>query len=102
MYWFLKCLRRWSDIKGRAGRPEFWWFLGISWLIGVIIKLLTNTMVDADTSRLVSGVVGLIFLLPTLSVGARRLNDAGISRWLVLIPFYNLYLCSRPGEKSPT
>lgn len=73
------CLKKYVEFNGRAGRPEFWWFmlaaillqLVVSWVLGDILALLVN--------------LGL--LLPSLSAGARRLHDMGKSGWFQLLSF---------------
>jgi uncharacterized membrane protein YhaH (DUF805 family) len=73
------CLKKYVEFNGRAGRPEFWWFmlatillqLVVSWVLGDIVALLVN--------------LGL--LLPSLAAGARRLHDMGKSGWFQLLGF---------------
>lgn len=74
------CLRKYADFKGRASRPEFWWFqffvLLLNWGFLVLDK---------------SGTLPFLFLLavwlPSLAVTARRLHDTNRSGWWMLISF---------------
>ena len=55
--------------SGRAGRPEYWWWMLFSSLIGLI------------------PFAGLVTLMPTLAVTSRRFHDIGQSGWLQILPF---------------
>lgn len=101
-------LRKYADFEGRARRSEYWLFwlfralvyLGIT-VIGMILigvtAAATGGAPDGDVSPLATAVTGLImllflaavfgFFLPSLAVLVRRLHDAGMSGWLVLIAF---------------
>ena len=80
------CLSKFVDFSGRASRSEFWWFFLFQVVVAIIASFLGET---------ISGIVGLILLLPSLAVGARRLHDIGKSGWfllLAIIPLVNLVL----------
>ena len=72
------CFSKYFDFKGRASRPEFWWFylftLLISWAASVV-----------DSSQILSMLFSLAVLFPTLAAGARRLHDNNRSGWWQLI-----------------
>jgi len=70
------CFRKYVDFSGRASRPEYWWFV----LAYVILAFVTGFIHDYLYLLVV-----LIFLLPLLSAGARRLHDMGKSGWWLLI-----------------
>ena len=90
------CLSRYADFKGRAGRPEFWWFVLFQFLVMGVASLLGDV---------VNGLAGLALLLPSLAVNARRLHDVGRSGWWLLLWFIPLvglvvlvYWCAQSGE----
>lgn len=92
------CLNKYADFKGRASRPEFWWF-ALAW---VILLALT-----AMVSRYLYGIAVLALLLPGLAVGTRRLHDTGKTGWwqlVGLIPLIGslaiIYLMAQPGQSS--
>jgi uncharacterized membrane protein YhaH (DUF805 family) len=92
------CLSKYADFNGRAGRPEFWWFV-LAWIIVLAVASLV--------SRYLYGLVGLALLVPGLSAGSRRLHDTGKSGWLQLlglIPFIGglvvIYLMAQPGDPA--
>ena len=109
------CFIKFANFKGRASRSEFWWF----WLFSyVLIELATiSGIVTGDTvnvkffwgiewpdESLEALLIGTIFLLPTIAVGARRLHDIGRSGWWQLLTltgigfFILLYWWLQPGN----
>lgn len=103
-----------ANFSGRARRSEFWWFALLTYIIipGVmkVIQLLSvlplifsaaaagseaATYTDIATYGgalivnfilvLAASVIGLVLLIPSISVAVRRLHDTGRSGWLVLI-----------------
>jgi uncharacterized membrane protein YhaH (DUF805 family) len=81
MDWFVYCLRRYVTFKGRASRPEFWWFylvvlIGIAatYALRLIAPVVAPTIQDAWN---------LLLALPHTAVTTRRLHDVGRSFWWV-------------------
>lgn len=64
--------------EGRALRSEFWYFQ----LFMLIVNLVLNAILPP-----LSAAFGLVALLPSLAVGARRLHDIGKSGWWQLLWF---------------
>jgi len=60
-----------ANFQGRASRSEFWFWALFSWIVAAVVA-------GFDIDWLTS-VIPLIFLLPSLSVGVRRLHDTGSS-----------------------
>ncbi len=78
------CLTKYADFNGRAGRPEFWWFVLFTTLVAMGFGVIDTALFRNDTSVL-GTLWGLAVLLPSLAVGARRLHDTGKSGWLQLL-----------------
>jgi len=76
------CLKKYIEFNGRAGRPEFWWFM--------LATLIVQILVSAILGDIVAVLVNLALLLPSLSAGARRLHDMGKSGWFQLLWFIPL------------
>ncbi len=72
------CLSKYVDFNGRASRPEFWWF----YLFTVLMSW--GAMLIDDT-EIVSVIINLALLLPSLAAGARRLHDTNRSGWWQLL-----------------
>ena len=75
------CFLKYADFSDRATRYEYWWFFIFVLLTAAIAEIIHESAYK---------IVMIIFLLPLIAVGTRRLNDAGQSRWiqlLFLVPF---------------
>lgn len=67
------CFNKFADFEGRGRRSEFWWWYLFTFLVGCVPYL--------------GWIAGLVFLIPSLAAGARRLHDTGRSGWLQLLMF---------------
>jgi uncharacterized membrane protein YhaH (DUF805 family) len=90
--WKTVVLERYAEFTGRAGRPEFWWFVLANLIVGVVFGLLAYI-------SLVFGVVVVVYylaiLIPSIAVASRRLHDSNKSGWWLLlwfVPFGNIVL----------
>jgi DNA-binding CsgD family transcriptional regulator len=72
----LVCITKYADFKGRAARPEFWWF-------ALFIVLALSALVYI--SEALASVFLIAMLLPLLAAGSRRLHDIGKSGWWQLV-----------------
>ena len=94
--------KKYFVFKGSATRPEFWYFVLFTFLVGIVLstvdsifwptpEMVENPNLD-DLATSVSesftpfnSLGQLLLLIPSLSVTARRLHDAGFSaKWLFL------------------
>ncbi len=111
------CLQqKYADFNGRASRSEFWWFFLFTVLVGQVASILDGAVGGSSPSAnwydpkftLFASIVNLAFLLPSLSVGVRRLRDAGKSPWnlaWVFLPFIGwiiliVQLAAEPKDAS--
>ena len=83
-----------TDVKGRARRSEFWWFMLVFIPVTVIASLICQPI-----SHIADLVVNIILYLFALSVTARRLHDSGKSELWVYASFLcnivtNIYILS--------
>ena len=91
MKWFIKCIKNYTVFKGRAARPEFWYFalasaiiqislliidIIIGWDVGIIYGIKILPLVE--TSR-------LLLIVPSISVTVRRLHDINKNGWWSLL-----------------
>ncbi len=79
------CFGKYATFSGRATRSEFWWLVAIfagGW-----------TMLQLTPLAGLSGLVWLVFILPSLAVAVRRLHDGG-STGALLIPVFFLQIGS--------
>ena len=80
--WFVKCLKNYVTFDGRARRKEFWFFMLVSIILGIIVQIIDAIL---GTDKILNGVLNLALFLPSLAVGARRLHDVGRSGWWQLL-----------------
>lgn len=82
-------LTRMTDFEGRSTRPDYWWlFLGVVLLAAIAAAL--GELFNAGLRDGMARLVFVVFLLPLLAAGTRRLRDAGHSGWwqlMFLVPF---------------
>ena len=83
------CLKHYSDFNGRASRSEFWWFFLFTSIVetmGVILDYGFLSYFDtAQEFGIFETIATIVFLLPSLAVGARRLHDINRSGWWQLL-----------------
>jgi uncharacterized membrane protein YhaH (DUF805 family) len=75
------CFTKYAEFKGRAGRPEYWWFF-LSYLIAYSVVLIIASWLKASW---LASIVALAYLIPLLAAAVRRLHDTGRSGWWYLI-----------------
>jgi uncharacterized membrane protein YhaH (DUF805 family) len=75
-------LTNYTNFAGRARRAEYWWFF----LFSSLLNMFFSQVLPSSTGvQLLSWLISLALLLPSIAVGVRRLHDTGKSGWLLLI-----------------
>lgn len=93
---YVNAFKFFYDYKTKSDLNEFWSFYVITFLLSIISGITASITGIKDLKLFFLG----IHLLPSISLGFRRLNDAGINRWLFLIPIVNLILASMPSKNQ--
>lgn len=96
-YFFDVIIHKYADFSGRASRTEFWLFNLFYFLIMLVLSMVffflmfavpsDNTVVGLFLAflGLVIGLLNLVMLVPCIALSVRRLHDAGLSGWLILV-----------------
>lgn len=77
-------LSNYAVFRGRASRPEFWWYY-LAYAIGALIIGIIDSLIG--TNNILLALYILALFLPTLAVTIRRLHDSDKRGWWVLIQF---------------
>lgn len=103
---FFIVFKRWRDFSGRSSRREYWMFSLVSMIVGFFMPMLDAFIIGfvegvregmglaehitpsaTSPARLLTltNAYLLVTLIPSISVGVRRLHDIGKSGWWFLI-----------------
>ncbi|MGV3666908.1 MAG: DUF805 domain-containing protein [Leptospira bouyouniensis] len=70
------CFQKYVDFNGKSKRPEFWYWVAFTFIVTFLLNMFLP-------------ILGIVFsigiFLPSISIGARRLHDVGMSGWWQLI-----------------
>ena len=86
-------LRKYADFSGRARRAEYWWFVLLTMVASLVATIIDGLLgLDALVGPygVLTTLLGLALLVPSIAVGARRLHDTDRSGWWLLIGFIPL------------
>jgi uncharacterized membrane protein YhaH (DUF805 family) len=96
---------KYATFEGRAGRPEYWWYV-----LALIIAQFVAAAIDMGLfgRQVITWIVGVATIVPSLAVGCRRLHDTDRSGWwqlLLIAPLVGeiilLVLWALPGTPGP-
>ena len=79
---------RYIKFSGRSTRAEYWWwvlFLVLADLLLSIVDIMMGTYDASSNNGLISGLFSLVTLIPSLSLGVRRLHDINRTGWWQLM-----------------
>lgn len=85
MNYYLKCWKYYADFSGRACLSEYWMFVLINLLIGLLLAV--PEFVMGREASILSSIYSLIVFIPSLAVFVRRLHDVGKSGWMFFVSF---------------
>ena len=99
MHWYVKVLRAYAVLGGRAHRREYWMFTLVSAIV-TVVAVLSDQVLGTATVIVLGyqpdveihfGLLELIYsfavLVPSWAVAVRRLHDIDRSGWWVLLTF---------------
>ena len=87
--WAKLPLMKYADCSGRSPRPELWWFV-LAIVIAYVVAMIVEGIVGLK--GMIAGVYGpltmllwLVTIVPSISVGVRRLHDTDRSGYWILV-----------------
>lgn len=96
------CFNKYATFQGRASRSEYWYWCLFYFLIFILTEV--------PYIEYLALIAALLVVIPSISVGVRRLHDIGKSGWWYLVAFipligglillYFAVLDSQPGENQ--
>lgn len=106
--WYMEALSKYLEFSGRARRKELWTFVLVNFVISISLSVLDSII--GMGIGFIGTLFGLAMIIPSISVGVRRLHDIGkeglwilvglipFIGWIVLIYFY--VQDSEPGANA--
>ena len=85
--WAMRPLKKYAVFSGRAPRAEYWWFyllIVVAYLVAMIVDSLIGLAILGPYGILTL-IVALGVLIPSLAASVRRLHDTNRSGWWLLI-----------------
>ena len=79
----MQTLKKYADFKGRASREEFWCFFAFVIIANAVTGLVGMLF---GFGPALSGLVGLLLVIPQIAVAVRRLHDLGKSGRELVVP----------------
>ena len=89
--------KKYATFSGRASRSEYWWWVLISVIVGVVLNVIVapgsthdryGNTIPGPAAVIGLGLVilwGLATFVPGLALSVRRMHDAGMSGWMLLL-----------------
>jgi len=79
----LQTLKKYADFNGRASRQEFWCFFAFVIIANAVAGIVGMLF---GVGRMLPSLVGLLLVIPQISVAVRRLHDLGKSGRELIVP----------------
>jgi len=84
--------KNYAQFRGVASRSEYWYWVLFTGLVGTVLSTIDSVLAGpsngselANASGWLANISSLVFLVPNLAVGVRRMRDAGFSAWFLLV-----------------
>lgn len=91
---YLDAMRHYATFTGRTSRAGFWLYTLFYFIIMVIAGVVDNAVLgyDVQGGGPISGIAGLVHLVPGIAIAVRRLHDIDRTGWWLLIGFTGIGL----------
>ena len=91
MSYFIDPIKKhFADFKGRATRKQFWLFTLFDFIVWCLLGFVFSFF--GQIGNILYFVCVVALLIPFMSIGCRRLRDAGFSPWWILLGVLPLVL----------
>lgn len=86
MNYFIDVVKKYAVFSGRARRSEYWFFILFYTIFNLVLSYIDAIagLMIVEGLGILSTILGLGLLLPTIGVTIRRLHDSGKSGWWFL------------------
>jgi uncharacterized membrane protein YhaH (DUF805 family) len=81
--WVVHCFENFIVFRGRAGRPEYWFFVLFLTIVGLTLNVLA---IFLPSAFVLYGIWSLVVVMPHYAVATRRLHDSGHTGWWLVPP----------------
>jgi uncharacterized membrane protein YhaH (DUF805 family) len=89
-------LNKYFKVDGTASRLEFWYFVAFTWLLSLGASILDIFV----PGNLIEDLVSIVLIVPSITVGIRRMHDTNHAGWWLLFPIVNLVFLLSPSKPS--
>ena len=102
MKWYLRAWKKYAVFNGRASRTEYWMFFLFNLLASILFGFIVGFLGAATNTNqgVLLNIYQLAVLIPSLSVGWRRMHDIDRSGWWLLVPIVSLVFAVTEGTKG--
>ena len=97
--------QNYANFNGRASRSMYWWVVLFNFIVACAIGVIGAIIGSETMAKFLDGIYTLAVLVPSLSIGVRRMHDIGKGGgWIFisLIPFvgwiWYIVLCCTDSE----
>jgi uncharacterized membrane protein YhaH (DUF805 family) len=79
--------RNYVNFSGRAIRSEYWYWVLFTVLASIVTTILDRAIFADSETGPINLIANVVFLLPSIAIGIRRLHDIDRTGWWTLIVF---------------
>lgn len=83
-------------VDGTAKRIEFWYFILFTWIVDLFASI-TDMYLPGNLTQ---DIFSIVLVIPTITVGIRRMHDTDHVGWWLLFPFVNLVFLLTPTKQN--
>lgn len=79
--------KKYATFNGRASRSEYWWVVLFLALVQIVFAILDSATNGSSAVNLIADLWSLAIVVPQLALSVRRLHDANLSGWWIIVPY---------------